>query len=511
MKTSVNQFKKEFEELRKWICASVPVFSDDTPAKKRERILRAREDVFYAAETYFPHYCEDPFAPMHKDMIMHASKTGIGVLMYGFRGCGKSSLVSLIDVVHKILFRSRRFIGFISASEDNAAEYTLPIKAELQFNPRIINDFGDLLEGSTKNRDTDFVTKNGVRVLGLGPKMSPKGRRNAQYRFDHIIIEDIESRTSPNSPRVIKKIISFLLKDAYKAMNPKLFSFIFLGNYFSKKSVLHGLLNHNDCRNWPKVGYPALVEDEKGHLVSAWESRFPTEKLLADYEEMPETERVEMLQKPEGEDGEFDQSWFKMVEYDQVPVGLKVATYCDPAVGKTSLQTSTSKKCFQALIVCGVDEIKGADGKRSDFIYYVLDSSLKKESTMDMVSRHYDFSKKYHSMMDAVEAFGYQQVLINDYEREEVARGERLNIQLDRNPRSKDARITSLQSPIKRAKIVFVNHKGVNDLIGQFLDFPDGFIDGPDALACLIDFMARKILKIKNRVKSKVLGGNGSN
>lgn len=511
MKKSIIQFKREFEEIRKWICASVPVFADDTEQKKRDRILRAREDEFYFAETYFPHYCEDPFAPMHKDMLMHANKSGIGVLMYGFRGCGKSSLVSLIDVVYKIIFKTRRFIGFISASEDNAAEYTLPIKAELQFNPRIINDFGDLLEGASKNRDTDFVTKNGVRVLGLGPKMSPKGRRNAQFRFDHIIVEDIESRTSPNSARVIKKIISFLLKDAYKAMNPRIYSFIFLGNYFSKKSVLHGLLNHNDCRNWLKVGYPALVEDENGHLVSTWESRFPTEKLLADYEEMPETERVEMMQKPEGEDGEFDETWFKKIEYSDLPADIKVATYVDPAVGKTSLTTETTKKCFQAIIVMGVYEIKDEQGIRKDFIFVVIDSSLKKESTSKMVSRHFDLSEKYGSQLDGVEAFGYQQVLINDYENEEAKRGKRLNIKMDTNKKSKDARITSLQSPIQRGKILFVRHPGLNALIDQFLDYPNGHIDGPDGTACLKDLMERKILKIKKKIKSRVLGRNGSN
>jgi len=507
MSTTANQFKRSYQEILDFICAGVPVFGDDDPVKQRARVERARKDKIYFATEYFPHYCEDEPAAMHKEMFRIADITGIGALMYGFRGCGKSTMVSLIDVIHKIVFRSRRFIGFISASEDNAAEYTMPIKAELEANQRIINDFGALMVGAPKNRDTDFVTKTGVRVLGLGPKMSPKGRKNAQFRFDHILIEDIESRTSPNSPRVIKKIVNFILKDAYKAMAPKNFSFIFLGNYYSRKSVLHKLLEHNDCRNWNKIGFPALVEDKNGNLHSTWEARFPTKMLLADRESMPETERVEMDQKPEGDTDDFDRNWFKVIEYSELPLDIKVATYCDPAVGKTSLTTETTKKCFQSLIVMGVAEMLDGQGARKDFTFYVIDSSLKKESTASMVARHFDLSLKYHSQLDGVEEFGYQQVLINDYEREEVKRGKRLNIKMDRNRKSKDARITSLQSPIQRGKIIFVRHPGLNQLIDQFLDFPEGHIDGPDATACLKDFMEWRILKIKKKVTSRLLGG----
>lgn len=501
---NVTKFTRDFDELVKKITAGVPVFQDDTEDLRRARIQRSKTDKLYFAKTYFPHYCEDEMAPMHAEMYKLADITGIGVLINGYRGCAKSTHISLIDVVHKIVFRLRRFIGFISASEDNAAEYTLPVLAELSANARLINDFGDLV--GSKRRETDFVTKNGVRVLGLGPKMSPKGRRNAQYRFDHIIIEDIETRVTANSPRVLKKIVSFLLKDAYKATNPKNFSFIFVGNYFSKKSVLHMLREHNDCRNWIKRSFPALVEDANGNLVSTWESRFPTARLLEDLDQMPETERVEMMQQPEGEDGDFDRDWFHIIDYDQLPANLKVATYADPAVGKTSLTATAGKKCFQALVVVGVEEIKDSAGKLTDFIYYLIDSSLKKESTLSMVKRHFDLSVKYKSILDGVEAFGFQEVLIHDYEREEVEQCKRLNIHLDRNKSSKEARITSLQSPIKRRKIVFVRHQGVNQLIDQFIEFPQGYIDGPDALACCIDMMEWKILKRKKQVKSKLLG-----
>ncbi len=505
MATTANQFKKSYQEILDFICAGVPVFGDDDPVKKQKRIARARVDKIYFAKEYFPHYCENEPADIHKDMFHIADTTGIGVLLYGFRGSAKSTIISLIDVVHKIVFKQRKFIGFISSSQEAAEEYGIAVKAELEVNQRIINDFGDL-RGSNKWENGNFITKTGIRVISLGWKMSPKGKKNMQYRFDHIIIEDIESRTTPNSPKVIKKIINFLLKDAYKATVPVKFSFIFIGNYFSRKSVLHKLMEHNDCSKWVKKAYPALVEDTHGNMHSTWEERFPTDKLMEALYDMPETERVEMMQKPEGDEGEFDREWFKIIDYSEVPTGIKVATYVDPAVGKTSLTTETSKKCFQAIVVIGVDEIMEA-GKRKDFILYVLDSSIRKESTMDMVTRHYDLSIKYKSQLDGVESFGYQQVLINDYEREEVKRGKRLNIHTDRNPSSKDARITSLQSPIKRGKIIFVRHQGLNLLIDQFMDFPDGFIDGPDAVACLEALISRKILKIKKQVKSMVLGG----
>lgn len=500
MSTTPIQFKKSYQELLDFICAGVPVFGDNDPLIQRERIAACKTDKILFAKTYFPHYCENEPVEMHKEMFRIASQSGIGAIVYGFRGCAKSTIISLIDVIHKIVYNAKRFIGFISASEDNAAEYTMPIKAELEANARLINDFGELMQGAKKNRDTDFITKNGVRVLGIGPKMSPKGRKNVQYRFDHFIIEDIESRTSPNSPRVIKKIVNFLLKDAFKAMVPNNYSFIFLGNYFSKKSILHKLLHHNDCRHFIKAGFPALIDDGKGNLISAWPERFPTDKLLQDLEQMPDTERVEMLQKPEDEDAYFNPDWFKRVEPSDVPANLKVVTYCDPAVGETK------KQCFQALGAVGLEEIKDETGKRIDYKYYVLFSSLRREPKSAMVKRHFEISKDYDSAYDCVEAFGYQASLKDDYEQEEVRQGKRINLVMDRNYRSKETRIESLQSPILRGKIVFVIHNGLNALIDQFTDYPEGFVDGPDMIACAIDFINFKILKIKKKVTSRILG-----
>lgn len=492
MAITSSQFKRSYQEILDFICAGVPVFGDDDPVKKRERIARAKTDKLYFAKEYFPHYCEDEFSPMHSEMFRLASVTGIGVLMYGYRGSAKSSIVSLIDVVHKICYRTRRFIGFISASEDNAAEYTIPIKAELEANPRIINDFGEL-RGTSKWRDTDFVTKNGVRVLGIGPKMSPKGRKNVQFRFDHIIIEDIESRTSPNSARVVKKIVNFLLKDAYKATNPKLFSFIFLGNYFSKKSILHKLLNHNDCKHWVKKGFAALVDDGKGSLVSSWPGRFPTKQLLDDLEKMPETERVEMMQKPEDEDAYFNPDWFQYYEEDEIPPNLPVVTYVDPAALKGM------EHCYKAIIVLAVDA--------KNMHYYIRHAWLKKTSKWQMVRSHFNLSEEYKSSVDGIEANGFQSTLKEDYEIEENVRNKTLNIKLITNLQSKEVRIGALSSVIERGKIKFKrNHSDQNLLVDQFIDFPDGDKDGPDAVAGAKGVADRFLLKIKHKVKSKLLG-----
>ena len=492
MSTTVIQFKRTYQEMLDAICAGVPVFGDNDPVKKQKRIARAKVDKIYFAKEYFPHYCEDEPAPIHKEMYDIADITGVGVLMYGFRGCAKSTNISLIDVVHKIVFRKRRFIGFISASEDNASEYTMPIKAELEVNPRIINDFGEL-RGTGKWKDTDFVTKNGVRVLGLGPKMSPKGRKNAQFRFDHIIIEDIESRTSPNSPRVVKKIVSFLLKDAYKAMSPRNFSFIFLGNYFSKRSILHKLLNHNDCKHWHKKGFAALVENEKGQLVSAWPQRFPTAQLKRDLEAMPETERVEMMQKPEDEDAYFNPDWFQYYEPDDIPADLPVVTYVDPAALKGM------EHCYKAIIVLAVD------GKNMD--YYVKHAWIKKTSKWQMVRSHFNLSQEYKSSIDAIEANGFQSTLKEDYQLEEQVRKQTLNLKMITNSQSKEVRIGTLSSIVERGKIKFMrNHSDQNLLIDQMIDFPDGDKDGPDALAGAKAVADRFLLKIKSKVTSRLLG-----
>lgn len=490
---SESQFSQEFEEIRLWIKSAVTAFADDSEAAKAARIARARTDKKYFAQTYYPHYCEDDFAPIHGEMFKVADTYNRPVVIGGAREIAKSTIISFFDEMHKTLFKINRFTVFICDTQETAiSEFLLPIRAELEENQRIINDFGDQ---KTKYWDMkDFVTKNGKRFLALGPKMGAKGKKHRNQRPDRIICEDMENRNSSKKRSIIKRRIKWLLGDVMKSVSFKKWQFLFIGNYDSKKTIIHYLLNSEETKHWLRKLFPAMRE-VKGKLKSVWESRMPTKKLLQEQEDDPVTFRTERLLKAEDEEAVFKEEWIQYFKDEDIAgLPLVVVTYKDPSA------LSGEEHCFKAIIVLAVDPV--------DMIYYVIHAWIKKTSKWNGVKAHFTLSKQYDSVVDGIESNGYQSTLKEDYELVEKERGETLNLKMVNHRMPKEVRISRRASLVQRGKVKFKRkHSDQQELIDQLIDFPDGdFIDGPDALDGAIELIESKVLKIKKKVTADVLG-----
>lgn len=488
-------FQKKFEELRQWIRSSVQVFADDSAEAKSQRIKLAEADKFYFARTYFPHYCEDEFAEIHSELFELSDTLNTPVVIAGAREIAKSTIISFFDELHKTLFKKNRFTVFICDTQETASmEFLLPIMAELEENQRITNDFGEQ-KTSLWSRE-DFVTKSGKRFLALGPKMGAKGKKHRSTRPDRIIIEDMENVNSPKRKAIIKQRLKWVLKDVLKSVNSKKWQFFFIGNYFSKKTILHHLLTSDDFAHWKRHIFPAYTTDKKGNIHSVWESRLSTKQLRQEQHEDPVTFRTERGQKPEDEEAVIREEWIRYFDdedYNSHVCNLPHVTYVDPSALKGE------EHCYKAIITLAVD--------KSTATYYVADAWIRKTSKWKMVDAHFDISLKYRSAIDGIEANGFQSTLEEDYQLIEEGRGQRLNLKMIVNRLPKDVRIGSLASPIERGYMKFrKDHSNVRELIEQLVDFPDGeFIDGPDALAGAKDIADTYLLKKKNKVKSGVV------
>ena len=468
------------------------MFPNDSEEAKRARIAKAKTDKFFFAKTYFPHYCEDDFAPMHRDMFKARDITNQPVIRYGFRESAKSSIMSLIDPCHKLLYKLRWFIEIVSASEGNATEFTMNIMAELDSNPRIINDFGDVK--GQRWMFNDFYTKAGQRVLALGPRKRVKGKRVRQRRPDDIIVEDFEDRNSSSNPKIQKRLLKWLTTDLLKSVSSKMWSFTFICNYFSKKSMTHKLLTGEDYKHWNRGGYSAIIYDKNGKARSAWPERFPLKQLLAEKANTPSDFRVEMEQKPEDEDASFHEEWIKYYTEDELPKNLPTVTAVDPSA------KSGEEHCFKAIIVLSVDT--------TNETYYVRHAWIKKTSKWRMIRAHFDLAERYDSLFDGIESVGFQETLKEDYEMEGNTRGKHMSVKMMPEHQNKPARISAMQTMFEKGRIKFIrNHSDQNLLIEQFLEFPDGDVDGPDALEKARSLARRYILKTKKQVKSRILGG----
>src|SRR6185437_11827605 len=120
-----------------------------------EEILRAAfqiaEDVAAFAVKYFAHFMRDqatgePISPaeFHKELYQMLLNEKLAAIAAP-REHAKSTIVSVIFVLYCICYKLRRFIVLISDTQDQAALQMAAVKAELEFNDKLRDDFGDLV------------------------------------------------------------------------------------------------------------------------------------------------------------------------------------------------------------------------------------------------------------------------------------------------------------------------------------------------------------------------------
>lgn len=503
-KIKQKDFEEAFESLRGWIRESVNSF-DSTEEEKQARIKRSETDKKYFAEQYLPHYCEDGFATtkipeygkdMHTDMLELADTMNTPVVIAGYRECAKSTCISIIDELHKTVFRKNKFTIFISDSQEVAAsEYVMPLLAELTENQRLIGDFGEFRTNHFSYFDA--ILKSGKRILALGPKMGGKGRRLKNWRPDRAIVEDFENRNSSRKSAIIKRRLKWILQDLKRGLNSKNWQLIYIGNYYSKKTIIHKLLKDDEHDHFIRRIYKAIIE-VKGKEISTWSSRFPISKLRIDRDENPVEFKTEMMQQPEDDESPFKEEWIRYYDDEDIDylhlesfmTSLPVVTYKDPSALKGE------ESCYKAIIALAVDI--------HTMIFYVRKAWIKRTSVLQASQAHFDISEEFNSCIDAVESNGFQVALKEVYELIEVRRKRRLNLKLINNRLPKEVRISSLSSLIERGYIRFKRDQRL--LIEQLLEFPDGdFVDGPDALEGAYNTARTFLLKIKNKVKARAL------
>ena len=162
-KITENRFDSWENDIKKWITDSVSPFTDDTPAKKAARMERGRHDLLYFCVTYLPHYFPVEFGEFHKEWEELSEMEDEVVLVAAAREHAKSTFWSFAIPIRNIVYELKKFQLLISDTNDQAVGFTLPIRLELEDNPRLRHDFGDLRGGTWKTGD--FVTSTGIKTL----------------------------------------------------------------------------------------------------------------------------------------------------------------------------------------------------------------------------------------------------------------------------------------------------------------------------------------------------------
>jgi hypothetical protein len=483
------QLDARFSNLIEYISRTVSPFGEvEDGTDRAARKERARKDKTFFKRTYLPHYArqgEPEFAPLLRTV---AEARNEPQLLLGFRGCGKSTDISLVDALHEILFGTAHFFMFISRSTEIAvAEYAHPIRAELAANPRIRNDFGDIaIEGTGE----DYIA-NDVRVVCGGIRSSFRGKKHRGRRPDRIRIEDLEDNNNRMNPALIRKYLRVLHNDILQAVGSGVdesWSVIFIANYFSKRSLVHavrtsGLWNVTVIRALRHVhsgeSNPHAVDGE----VSTWPERYPTQSLLKLRLKAPSTFATEWQQEPDDEEGAFRREWFRYYDCSEPILGSVRYGWVDPSPGN---KATGDYKAY------GVADFIIRDGA---LCMYLRAARVRKETVNEMLAGIYELHRTYPGIrLWGYEAVGSERYLAQLVQRDGPKFGFALPLYPALNniagfPYKKD-RIPQMQSALEQGLCLFPRgDPDTERIIEHYLDFPDGLHDdGADMHSGLYKF-----------------------
>lgn len=464
-KLTEREFAKEVDKLRRLVREGVEGFRDDTPDARKARKERAETDVLFFMETYLPHYCDEPFAPFHSELIELADAATATEPMAGDapRGFAKSTVISFGYALHKIVYKSKRFIIEGGETETQAAGITASLMVELEENPRIKSDFGRQKGPSWS--DGDFTTSTGVRVLARGSGQAIRGLKNGPHRPDLIILDDIESDESVNNPKRIKAAVKWVLSAVVPSLNPKTGALFVVGTMLAKKSVLATLKANPQFKSFH---FQAIQPDGS----SLWPERHSVEHLEA-IKRLVGTKvfNAEYMGNPQDDEASFKAEWLENFYEPALLDGMELVTvtYGDPS------SESGHNNDYKAVITVSVCPAG----------IYVRHAWIRHATPSGFTGALYDQHESYKPEVVASEDNAIGEFLRSALTLAAQERGYPLALLGLKHTTNKEARINRLSPLAEHGKLYFLKGHSDQDLLREQLEaFPSSSVndDGPDAL-----------------------------
>jgi len=225
--------KKYQEKLKLVRSSGGSVNPNETKADKQARIERAKKDVRFLVQHYFPHYATAESADFQiksaKDTLKNPKEKKFDE--WG-RGLAKSVWNNIIKPFWLHINDEAHYMVVVTTSKDRADELLEDLRAEFEVNERIINDFG-IQHNPGQWEKGFFITKSGFVGKALGAGQSVRGLRVKAQRPDFISVDDLETKETIANPKRQKKLANWIERDLIPTMDGKIRRFMYSNNRFA--------------------------------------------------------------------------------------------------------------------------------------------------------------------------------------------------------------------------------------------------------------------------------------
>lgn len=485
--TELKKLQQEWNEH----CRQIQNLTDTTSlqrenaTQKEKRIRRLQRDYDAFCEYYFPHFLTlrdkvtgEPLRVIHNATFHNAAAKlvkntpNLKAVFKWPRGHAKSTHFDIFMPLW-LMFQPKRLINFmviVGKSEDSADRLLGDLQAELQYNKRIIDDFGKQMSVGDWT-EGEFTTKDGVCFIACGRGQSPRGLRKREARPDYIVIDDLDDDELCRNPRRVRELTDWVKEALFGALDVGRGRFIMVGNLISKTSVLA-----NICDTKGVHVSTVYAVDNDGNPT--WQEKWTKEE-AQDYAAFVgyRAWNKEMMHNPILEGTVFRQEWIRWAKRPAWKEFSEFVLYIDPSW--KSKKTSDTKAA----------KLWAKQGTN----LWNLRAFVRKASVAELVRWCYDIYEWSQNIGIAIrftmEASFMQDIILDDFTTEGNIRGYQLPITGDsRKKPDKFQRIEAI-SPLWERGFVFYDQEQRDDPdmqagLEQLLAFEKGMAgndDAPDA------------------------------
>lgn len=457
----------------------------ETAVEKERRIRRLQKDYAAFCEYYFPHFLQQRDkvtgevvrivhnAPFHNAAALKVKNTpNLKAVFKWPRGHAKSTHMDIFTPLW-LMFQPKRLIDFmvvVGKSEDSANRLLGDIQAELQYNKRIISDYGKQMSMGDWT-EGEFTTKDGVHFLACGRGQSPRGLRKREARPDYIVIDDLDDDELCRNPRRVREMTDWVKEALFGALDVGRGRFIMVGNLISKNSVLADI-----CKT--KGVHVSEVKAVDGEGNPTWREKWTKEeaRTYAEFVGYRAWEK-EMMHNPIIEGTVFKQEWIKYAKRPAWRDFDELVLYIDPSWKSKKTNDTKAAKLW---------------GKYKSQLWH-LRAFVRKASVAELVRWCYDLYEwsleKNISIRFMMEASFMQDIILDDFTIEGTQRGYQLPITGDKRKKPDKFQRVEAISPLWERGFVYydISQKDDPDMqagIAQTLAFEKGMSgndDAPDA------------------------------
>ena len=357
----------------------------------------------------------------------------------------------------------------VGKSEESAIGLLSDIQAELEFNQRIIADFGE--QKAVGNwQEGQFVTQSDVAFFARGRGQSPRGLRYKEARPDYIVIDDLDDDELCRNEKRVKDLTDWVKEALFGALDVGRGRFIMVGNLISKNSVLANIAA-------TKGVYVSEIKavDKDGEPV--WKEKWTKQEAEEAAAFMGyRSWQKEMMHNPIKDGTIFRHEWIRYKKVLPLRKYEMLVCYTDPSFKSTTANDYKASRLW---------------GKIGNELH-LIDCYVRQDTVSGMVRWLYNL---YESLPENVsvrffmEANFMQDIILDEFTTEGNLRGYQLPILPDKRKKPEKIQRIEAISPLWERGFVFYNEalKDSSDMqvgIEQTLSLERGsrvHDDAPDA------------------------------